>query len=65
MTDAKTRDMSPHCVGCGSQKRRKKTMPLYRCVFLLDHPETTVEVEKCMDCGTVNYKITAYYTMYP
>jgi hypothetical protein len=65
MTDAKTMDMSLDCLGCGSQNRRKKTMPLYRCFFLLDHPEMPVEVEKCMDCGTVTYKITAYYTIYP
>jgi hypothetical protein len=65
MTDAKTMDMSPHCPGCDSQNKRKKTMPLYDCHFLLDHPEMTVDVEKCMDCGTVTHKITALYTMYP
>jgi hypothetical protein len=65
MTDAKTMDMSPHCLGCGSPTRRKESMRLYDCAFLLDHPEMPVEVETCMACGSVTYKITAYYTMYP
>lgn len=60
MADAKHTDTKPHCPGCGSQDRKDELLPVGT-VFLNNDPETEVEVEECVECGTATYKLTTYF----
>ena len=62
MADVDKSALPPHCPGCGAQDWVSR-QTLGGSVVMNVDPEVDVDIEECVECGTVTYTLKAYFTV--